>query len=426
MYKKLCIRLTFFCTLVITVILTGMTAVCLKLVRDNNEANRFNNFQRLMNNICQTLEEQDAISHSWLTNISVGNGILLSVLDNSVPLLYTRENISEEEEILFAQARETAAAAYSLSEQSVQRSGYARHVEFRINTPVSGAGFASVLYIPKAAGILTVTALSPAIDQKGFIQTLCLPILALMLGAAAALSLGSWVLIRHMVRPLIRSHERQIQFFTAASHELRSPLAVILSAISAMKEQLKDAEHYLPIAEKEGLRMRRLINDMFTLACLDNGRLAIHSEKTALENLVIEAYEKFSALAGQKGIQLKVRLPEEILPECFCDRERIAQALQILLDNAVSYTPENGRIDLELSGGRGRFWLTVADNGPGIPDAEKKEVFSRFYRGDQARTDKQHFGLGLSIAKEIVVLHRGTIRLEDSPGGGAKFVITIP
>ena len=104
-----------------------------------------------------------------------------------------------------------------------------------------------------------------------------------------------------------------------------------------------------------------------------------------------------------------------------CDEERIAQVLSILMDNALSYTPAPGSITLSLSFTSGHVSLSVADNGPGIPDSAKKQVFQRFFRQDKAHTSKDHFGLGLSIAREIVRIHRGRLVLSDTPGGGATF-----
>lgn len=108
-----------------------------------------------------------------------------------------------------------------------------------------------------------------------------------------------------------------------------------------------------------------------------------------------------------------------------CDRERIEQVLSILLDNALSYTPENGRICLSLAGTSDRPTIRVSDNGIGIPDSEKESIFDRFYRCDKAHKDKMHFGLGLCIAQEIIHMHKGKIWVEDTPGGGATFVIIL-
>ena len=125
-------------------------------------------------------------------------------------------------------------------------------------------------------------------------------------------------------------------------------------------------------------------------------------------------------------MNFSVELPDEEFPLCSCDPERISQVLGILLDNAISYVPENGKIQLTLSQNSRGFCLSVTDNGPGIPDSAKASVFRRFYRADSARNNRQHFGLGLCIAYEIITLHQGMITVLDTPGGGSTFVISLP
>ena len=127
--------------------------------------------------------------------------------------------------------------------------------------------------------------------------------------------------------------------------------------------------------------------------------------------MALRVYERFLRPAGEKGLRLELSLPEEALPRYQWDGSRIEQALSVLLDNALSYTPAGGNIELILErqpGGRAKF--TVRDSGPGVPDSEKEHIFERFYRADSARRDREHFGLGLCVAKEIATLHKGRLR----------------
>ena len=134
----------------------------------------------------------------------------------------------------------------------------------------------------------------------------------------------------------------------------------------------------------------------------------------------------FDAVMQDHHMKFFIELPEEEIPPCPCDPERISQVLGILLDNAISYVPENGKIILSLSQTKTHFLICVKDNGPGIPDSAKTSVFRRFYRADSARNNRQHFGLGLCIAYEIISLHKGTIAVLDTPGGGSTFQISLP
>ncbi|MFR9191093.1 MAG: sensor histidine kinase [Anaerotruncus massiliensis (ex Togo et al. 2019)] len=155
-------------------------------------------------------------------------------------------------------------------------------------------------------------------------------------------------------------------------------------------------------------------------------QLVGQKEETDLETLLLDAAEWFEPAAAEKQIRISVSLPEETLPRCRCDQQRIRQVLSILVDNAVSYAGEGGRVVLSAGWKRGWFSIRVADNGPGIPDAEKARVFDRFYRADKARSGREHYGLGLSIAREIAALHRGRLTAGDTPGGGATFTLSLP
>ena len=145
-----------------------------------------------------------------------------------------------------------------------------------------------------------------------------------------------------------------------------------------------------------------------------------------LDTLLLDTYEKYQPILQGKKISLKVVLPEEPLSICKCDSARISQVLEILLDNGASYVSVGGRMEMGVKENEKYFQLYVQDNGPGIPDENKEAVFRRFYRADPARKEKQHFGLGLCIAREIVTLHKGSIRILDTPGGGSTFVIRLP
>ena len=123
---------------------------------------------------------------------------------------------------------------------------------------------------------------------------------------------------------------------------------------------------------------------------------------------------------------LSVSLPENALPPCTADGERIVQLLSILLHNAISYTPEGGCIELSLTHKKNRFYLSVSDTGPGIPAEDRKKIFERFYRAEKSRSAKGHFGLGLSIASEIVKLHHGSITVGERVGGGSVFTVALP
>lgn len=200
----------------------------------------------------------------------------------------------------------------------------------------------------------------------------------------------------------------------------------MLSSLSAMKHAApEEAEHFSEMITLEGKRMSRLINDMLTLSGTDSSHFTIQKTDVELDTLLLSAYEKFEPLARKKEISLHISLPDALIPPCPCDQGRMEQVLSILIDNALSYTPSGGKISLSLQSSSNQLMLRVADTGMGISDSEKKAVFDRFYRCDKSHKDKNHFGLGLCIAQEIIHLHKGRLWVEDTPGGGATFVIVL-
>lgn len=281
--------------------------------------------------------------------------------------------------------------------------------------------------IPKSHGTVSMIILYSldSVKHRILLQRLAFSGAAFL--AILALSICSWFFTGRMITPLEKSRQEQTEFIAAASHELRSPLAVILSGISAMKKaDPKEQGHFLSVIEKEGTRMSLLINDMLSLSNADNHSWKMHPVFCELDTLLLDTYEKYEPLMQDHHMKFFIELPEEEIPPCPCDPERISQVLGILLDNAISYVPENGKIILSLSQTKTHFLIRVKDNGPGIPDSAKTSVFRRFYRADSARNNRQHFGLGLCIAYEIISLHKGTISVLDTPGGGSTFQISLP
>lgn len=248
------------------------------------------------------------------------------------------------------------------------------------------------------------------------------------LSALLLLTVFFWCFTSRMLRPLQENRKKQMQFIASASHELRSPLTVILSNVSAVKNGIMaNDQKFLDIIDAEGNRMSHLVSDMLQLASADSHTWSMCPEKTELDTLLLQMWEDFEPVALARHLCWDIVLPEDPIPECFCDGERIRQLLSILIDNAFSYTPSGGAVRLTLQYRTpDSFSIAVSDNGPGIPDEEKESVFERFHRLDASRKEKSHFGLGLCIAQEIVQLHRGKILLTDTPGGGATFTVLLP
>ena len=172
--------------------------------------------------------------------------------------------------------------------------------------------------------------------------------------------------------------------------------------------------------------MARLIDDLLILAGSDAKTWSIRTETVDLDTLLLETAELFYPLAQQKGMALCLRVPDETLPLIHGDEQRLKQILTILLDNAFSYTPANGTVTLKAETEGKLVEISVSDTGPGIPSKHLTHIFDRFYRGDASRKDKNHFGLGLSIAWELAALHQGKLYVKQTDSTGTTFTLRLP
>lgn len=236
-------------------------------------------------------------------------------------------------------------------------------------------------------------------------------------------------LLRRAFAPTERVLKSQKGFVASASHELKSPLAVIMAnaeTLQTLEGENPRIQHQLQVIDTECMRMSRLVRDMLFLASSDAGQWTLQKENVNIDTLLITLYEAYEPICRKKSIPFSLN-PDEGPRSCLCtDRERLFQILSIFLDNAVSYSPGNRPVELKTRQTAKEWAFFVVDHGKGISDAEKPLIFDRFYCADKAHTDKSHFGLGLSIAKELARMLAGKIILEDTPGGGATFCLTLP
>ena len=423
MIRNLRLRLAAFNTAVTGAILVSLTVLCLFVAEQNLKANAFSSFTMDLNTTCTYLGQSQRLSADWLRQLEGVGGTLLSIRDGAQPLF--SQNLSQDHRDLaeqFVQAREWA-AVYNRENLDNPNS--------TLTFPMRGSDgenyFAGLARVRKNGGQLDVIALRPLVDMEAGIQRQRLVVAALVTVGLVLLGVFSWVFVGRLLRPILENQQRQAQFVASASHELRTPLTAILSAASAM-ERAEDSQRpvFGQMIRREGQRMGRLIQDMLTLASADSHSWELSLAPSEPDMLLLDVYEIFAPMAKEKGLSLRLELPDRDCPAVAMDRDRMEQVLTILLSNALSYTPSPGTVGLRLVLGRSWLRLAVWDTGPGVPNGEKQAIFQRFQRGETARTDRGHFGLGLCIAAEIVKLHRGKIWVEDGKEGGAVFWVELP
>lgn len=230
-----------------------------------------------------------------------------------------------------------------------------------------------------------------------------------------------------MIDRLQDAIERQKQFVSDASHELRTPISVIQGYSRMLERWGKRDEAVLDEAivaiKAETENMRRLFEQLLTLAQADSGQLLMEKELFRLDHLLDDVIRDFSIIAPQHRFELIGNHPLEIT----ADRGMVLQLLRILLDNGSKYTPAPGTIRLSMEVVDAWCVIRVSDNGVGIPESDQPYIFNRFYRSEKSRSkQKGGTGLGLSIAGWIVESHGGTIGIESKPGEGTTMVVTLP
>ncbi len=239
----------------------------------------------------------------------------------------------------------------------------------------------------------------------------------------------SRILIRTTVKPTEAAMQSQKDFIAAVSHECKAPLAAILSSaemiatIPDTPDAVKDHTHVIDL---EVSRMSRLIGDLLLLSSIDAGNWSFHMEEINIDTLLINLYTKYEQICRKKNILLQFNIPDECCPPFYSDADRLNQIISIFLDNAVSYSPPESEISLNASVEKNELVITIIDHGIGISDKDKPFIFNRFYQCDKSRTQREHFGLGLSIANELVNRLEGKIQLFDTTGGGCTFKIFFP
>lgn len=428
MLKKIRLRLTFFCSLVTAAILLIMTVFCLTVSERSMRAQNYADFGSNAGTLLAYIDSQSVLSHAWLARMEASLQMVISVQDGSTPLFYEQLHARDACADALSQARAIASETYQVDERHLNRSGISvTQKTFSFTDSKQNRWFATVAFLPKGQGFLNVALLAPdTLSGKGIaMQRLLFGVGALV--SLVALILFSWIFTGRALAPVEESRQKQAEFIASASHELRSPLAVMLSSLSAARAASpQEQPAFFDAMESEGRRMAHLTDDLLTLAGSDSLRLSVNPAPVEADTLLLETFEKYEPLAKEKGLHLSIQLPNLEIPACRMDRDRIAQALAILMDNALSYTPAGGCVTLLLSYDGGRVAFSVADTGPGVPPKEREKIFGRFYRADNSRTDRSHFGLGLCIAREIAALHKGSVTVGTAPGGGAVFTLALP
>jgi heavy metal sensor kinase len=227
---------------------------------------------------------------------------------------------------------------------------------------------------------------------------------------------------------LDQSFEGMRRFVADASHELRTPVAVIRGEADVALSAERSADEYrasLAVVLDESRRLSRLVEDLLNLARADAGRVRMQVEDFYLNELVSDCCRNAQALAGARELKLECRAGSDL--QYRGDEQLLRRLLMNLLDNAIRYTPPGGTVSAAVEPNGTAVHLRVADTGIGIAPDDASRVFERFYRASEARSREDGgFGLGLAIVKWIAESHQGSVECSSAPGRGSVFTVRLP
>lgn len=224
-----------------------------------------------------------------------------------------------------------------------------------------------------------------------------------------------------------QSEEFKSTLLDALAHELKTPLTSLKASVSALRTsreaQSPAQRELLAIVEEETDRLNRLVSEVLHMARTEAGKLRLNREPCTLDELIAGAVADSRQQIEGRPVQTDV---ESGVPSVLADRELIATVLRHLLDNAAKYSAPGGSIQVRVTRDGGQVQVRVTDQGPGLDDVELSQIFQRNYRGTRTRDSVPGLGMGLAIAREIVVAHGGRIWAESSPDHGSTFTFTLP
>lgn len=451
--RKFVILYTFSTGLIMTFILS-VAFLFYVSSQDNRQRSAF---QEHLFTLTAQMQTDSEFSDSFLAQMEQNNKLLIYIEENDIPFFFPGAFRScTPRDTLLTYAKNAAKKEYIYDDSHPISSNILQSSVFQITGDKKDTYLGNVLILRTSSGYKRLTLL---MDITGYrhrlLDTGCIYLLIDLCGILLLFLSGRWFVGRSL-KPLEETCQKQQDFVAAVSHELRSPFAVIRttadaitanavaadkvsgSAVSADKVSV-GAEGYnrgLTVIKDECRRGSSLIQNLLLLVTAEQKEWAVKKQDFEIDELLLNLLEIYEPLCHSKGGALLLILPQEPLPSVSADPDLCRQIFTILLDNAVAYAltdplstdadhaarnTDRYQILLRADISHGHICIRVTDHGPGIPDEEKTLIFDRFYRSDRSRNDKEHFGLGLSIAAALAKIQGLRLAAEDTEGGGSTF-----
>lgn len=420
--QKKFVRLYTFST---GMILTFILMVIFIFYLSSQQSRREASFSDHIFTLTSKLQTESTFSDSELAQLEAKHNLLIYIEENDTPFFFP--GIYEprtDRQKLFKIVRNMAAAEGIYPNSRPISSGLLQSSVLKITGTHHDSYLGCVLIIQTSAGykklilIQDITGSKMRLIRNGLFYVF-IDILGIFL-----LFLTGKSFVSRSLKPLEEMYMKQQDFAASASHELRSPLAVIQAAADAAAHTPREQKKFLNIIRDECQRGNSLVKNLLLLSSTQQENWSIVRQRFELDEMLLHLMELYEPLCNAKNGTILLALPEEPLPPVYADSELCLQIFTILLDNAIAYgLPDGGKIILRAKRSYSRTIVCVTDFGPGIGDKEKALIFDPFYRQDKSRKEKTHFGLGLSIAARLAGLQGIKLRITDTEGGGSTFEV---
>ena len=362
--------------------------------------------------VAQDVRIGNVLQASELGKMEAAGGLVISIADGGGPIPFRGGwQTPTEREILVSRALEAAEGADGGWQGTVTGEHGERYL-------------AAACFLNDYRNARTVVVLRDMREADAQRRVQRLLYAGIALAALAVIALFCWFFTGRAVRPIREAHETQNRFVSAASHELRTPLQVIRFNAEALKLEPPDPTPFIGQILKELTHMGRLSEDLLLLTAAPGQ--AGKGDPVEACVLIQRAVECHAAAAAQKGVQLRAARPEGTLPLVEGSEAMLQRAVNVLVDNAVCYTPAGGHVKISAQRQGRNVALIVEDDGPGIAPEHRAHIFERFYRIEKSRTDRAHSGLGLSVARSIAASHGGKVTYDPVKPHGSRFSIVLP
>lgn len=423
MLKKLRVRITVLAALLTGTVLAGVMAFAYKITQDQYQNSQRLAFDSAVDQVEYQWNRFNTLEDDRLLKLQNQSGICIYLEENGQPLLYSRR--TEWGPVLQAakqnawQQKKMDCNAPPIPGLSVQRA------DFWMDEEGNAYRCSARILAPQPGKWTLLLAVQDTKPESIYCTRLALTFLAVLVGGLLILAAACWFVAGRAIEPIRDSMQYQQQFLSAAGHELRTPLAVIRANVGAALRQPQKTERYLKAMDEESARMGSLVDELLLLSAGASARQRLTMEPLEPDTFLLDFAEGMEPLAAEKERRLEVELPEDAVPPILADGYRLRQLLTILVDNALRYAPQNTAVTLRLQVVHRRVCFWVIDHGDGVADKDKKRIFERFASTQNKADGRQHYGLGLSVAKELTKLHGAKIWVQDTPGKGASFCVSF-